>query len=295
MTDINPRAVMGSNLSPDAPDYAKMEVERLAKDYGELVVNVKALIEEAKEVPRPFPDKDTRDGAASLIKRIRDAKVRVEGFHEIEKQEFLRRGQGVDNFFFRLWDTLMRRDKKNKPGAADILQAELTDYDTKVLEAERARRQREADEQERIAREAAQKAEQERQAAEEARLAAERARKPEIVEAKEAVADQKEVAASESKVEAVIAQGRAEDAHIATLARPADIMRNRGDDGTLSTMATEPYAVVEDDTLLDKEKLWPFISLEAKEKALRGWARNNGHTVQMAGAKIGKKPKSVVR
>ena len=44
-------------------------------------------------------------------------------------------------------------------------------------------------------------------------------------------------------------------------------MRQRGTDGTLTTMARENYAEVLDATKLDKEALWPFISLEAKEKA----------------------------
>ena len=53
-------------------------------------------------------------------------------------------------------------------------------------------------------------------------------------------------------------------------------------------MTTESYAVIEDEALLDKEKLWPFISLDAKEKAFRAWAKTTGHNVQMLGAKVGR-------
>ena len=60
-------------------------------------------------------------------------------------------------------------------------------------------------------------------------------------------------------------------------------------------MATEPYALVEDFELLDKAALWPFIKQDVIEQALRAWARTTGHNQQMAGAKIGRRPKTVVR
>ena len=96
-------------------------------------------------------------------------------------------------------------------------------------------------------------------------------------------------------METELAIGKAEQAHIDTLAKPADIMRTRGTDGTLSTMATEPFAEVTDRDQLDKAKLWPFFTDEAIEKALRAWAKTTGHKVSMDGASIGKRPKSVVR
>ncbi len=73
-------------------------------------------------------------------------------------------------------------------------------------------------------------------------------------------------------------------------------MRHRDtESGTLSTMADEPYAEILDAALLDKNTLWPFISEDAKGKALRAWAKTTGHRQQMAGASIGKRQKSVVR
>ena len=126
-------------------------------------------------------------------------------------------------------------------------------------------------------------------------MAAERARKPETTVAKSAMADLAESAASGSKIEADLALGKAEEAHIATLAKPADLVRTRVDEGPTVTMATEPYAIIEDESLLDRDRLWAFISLDAKEKALRAWAKTTGYNHPMAGAKIGRRPRSVVR
>lgn len=302
MSDVNPREAIGGNFPPLARsiaategDFAAVVTAFLEDEFGSRPKIVAALLDEARALPAVIEDDETKGKVASLIKRIRDEAKALDAIHGKEKTPYLRGGQAVDQFFFGLIDKLARRDKKNKNGAADVLGNRLTDYDTRILLAEQERR-RKAEEEERRRAEAAQ-AEADRLAAEaeEARIAAERAKKPETVAAKEAVAEVREEASGAARVEATIATGRAEEAHIATLARPADIMRTRGEDGTLSTMATEPYAEVEDDAKLDIAKLWPFIALDAKEKALRAWAKTTGHNVQMAGARIGRRPKSVVR
>lgn len=306
----NPRAGVGHNMPPlarsiaaEQGDFAAVTTAFLEEEYAKHPDVVEALLEEcatllrdpASGALREIADDDMKGRVVSLMKRLRDEAKALDAIHGKEKTPYLRGGQAVDQFFFGLIDKLARREKRNRPGAADVLQEKLTAYDTKLLHAEQERRRREAAEQERIAREAQEKAAREAREAEEARLAAERARKPEIIEQKGAAAASAEIRAGESHVEAQVAAGRAEEAHVATFAKPADLMRRRGDDGTLSTMATEPYAVVEDDSLLDKEKLWPFLSLDAKEKALRAWAKVTGYGQQMPGAKVGRKPKSVVR
>jgi hypothetical protein len=276
-------------------DYAKEEVDRLANEYGQFVDLTEELTAEGAALLGTIADPDTKGKAASVIKRTRDAAKRVEGVRELEKMPHFRRGQGVDQFFNGLIDRLARRDKKNRPGISDQLQQELTEYDTRVLLAEQERRRKIAAEEARKA--AAAAAEQARLAreAEEARLAAERARKPETQAAKEEVAQVAEAQASEARIEATVQADVAEAAYVDTLAKPAEIMRQRGDDGTLTTMQREFYAEVVDANLLDKEALWAFVSLDAKEKALRQWAKNTGYRQQMAGASIGSRPKSVVR
>jgi hypothetical protein len=304
MSEVNPRAVSGDNTN--APDYALQESQRLRIDYALLETTVTELETEAQAIllgPDGEPikpgtviqDNDGKGKVTSMIKRIRDAATRANSFRESEKQPHFRRGQGVDMFFFGLIDRLSKRDKKNRDGVGDALQRELNEYDNRLLLEEQARRraaaeaaQREAD---RLAAEERDKA----RIAEEARLAAERARKPETTAAKEAIANTAEVVATEAAIAATLATNKAEDLHVQTLARPADIMRNRGVDGTLSTMAREGYAEIEDDTKLDMAKLWPFISLDAKEKALRQWAKSVGYRQEMAGAVVGFRNKSVVR
>lgn len=289
----NPRAVRGSN---EAPDYAQQVTERMRLDYAEVETTVASLLDEARELPAEIQDDDAKGKFTALIKRLRDLTKRIEAFHAKEGEPYLRGKQAVDQFFFGLWDKCARRDRKNKPGAADILLARLNDYDTRKLAEERARRQREADEAARIAQEAAAERARQEQAAETARLAAERARAPAKAEEKAKLATAAEALADAAKVEDTVAADKAQETHIATLAKPAEIMRHRdANTGTLSTMATEPFAEVLDADLLDKNKLWPFIKLEAKEQALRAWAKTTGHTQQMPGASIGKRPRSVVR
>lgn len=302
MNEQNPREVIGGNQPPlarsiaaEEGDFALVTTAFLEDEYAKQPKIVLALLEEAHALPKVIQDDDTKGKVTSLIKRLRDAAKALDAFHSKEKQPYLRGGQAVDQYFFGLIDKCVRRVKTNNPGAADVLNARLTDYDNRKLAEERARRDREAAEQARIAREAQAKADREAREAEEARLAAERARKPETAAAKTEAAVEKETAADASKVEAEVVTARAEEAHIATLAKPADIMRTRGADGTLSTMGQEKYANVVDRAALDKEALWPHIPLQDLEKALRKWAQMTDYRETMPGAEVGRRNKSVVR
>lgn len=294
---------LGRSIASEQGDFALVVTAYLEEEYAKQPAIIKSLLDEATALMRDpetgalmkIRDDETKGKVASLIKRMRDAAKALNAFHDKEKQPYLRGGQAVDQKFFGWIDKLTRRDRKNKPGAADVLNDELTDYDTRILNAELERRRLAAQEEARVAQAAAEAAAKAEREAEEARLLADRARKPEIAEKKEEVAAQKETVASDAKVDAALAGGRAQEAHIATLAKPADIMRNRGSDGTLSTMATEPFAVVENEALLDRDKLWPHIPLPAKEQAYRTWAKTTNYTQQMPGGTCGKKPKSTVR
>jgi hypothetical protein len=267
----------------------------LDEEYRAQPKAVAELLMEARDLPKEIEDDAMKGRFASLIKRLRDTAARLDAFHTKEKEPYRRGGEAVDQFFFGLIDKVARRNKNNNPGAADVLLKRLNDYDVRKLEEERVKRQRAADEAARLEREAREQRERLEREAEERRLAAERARKPEIAEQKQEAAAQSEAAADAAKIDHAVAEGQAQDARIATFAKPAEIMRQRVDDGTLTTMAQEAFAEVTDANLLDKEKLWPFIKLEAKEAAVRQWAKNTGHSQQMPGAEIGKRPKSRVR
>lgn len=286
-------SMLGDNTN--TIDYAKEEIQRLGQDYANFVGTVEDLTVEAEAIPEKIEDAETKGIVASLIKRMRDAAKRIEGVREVEKTPHLRRGQAVDQFFNGLGTRLFKAAKRDRDGLGDSLQARLTEYDTRILMAEQERRRKIAEEEARKQREAAEAAAKAAREAEDRRLAAERARLPETRETKQEAAAVAGEAASAAKIEEAVATDRAEAAYVGTLAKPADIMRQRGEDGTLTTMAREFYAEVVDATKLDKGALWPFISLDAKEKALRQWAKTSGHRQQMAGAAIGDRPKSVVR
>ena len=299
--DNNPP--IAASISAYEGDFAADVMQHLNEVYGKYEGIIAGLMEEAAALVRdpatgelkPIADAETKGKVASLIKRIRDLAKALSSFHEREKMPYLRGGQACDQRFFGWIDKLLRRDKKNRPGAADVLNEMLTDYDTMLLERERERLRLVAAEEARKAKEAQDAADKLVREAREKQEAADRARKAEIKEEKQEAAIETAVAASGAQAQAAVAAGKAEAAHVDTLSKPADLMRNRGDDGTMTTMGTEPYAVVEDAALLDKEALWPFVPLAAKEQAFRAWAKNHGYTRQMAGGKCGRKPKSQVR
>jgi hypothetical protein len=291
----NPRAVVGSN---QAPDYAQRVTEQMASEYAALNDSISALLEEARSKPTEVTSDEVALDIGALIKRLGDADRRAEAFRVAEAEPYLRGKNAVDGFFNALRDKIGRRNKNDraaKPGAVDILQARVTAYLEKKRIEEQARRDAEAA---RLREEARQRQLAEAAAAaaaEEARKAAERARKPEIVEQKTAVAQEAAAAAAAARAESEVATGQAIEAHISTLAKPADMARTRGDEGVLLTLAKESYAIVLDRSKLDMAKLAPFFTDTEVEKALRAWAKNTGYAQPMDGAEIGKKNKGVTR
>jgi hypothetical protein len=308
MSDLNPRAGIGDNVQ--VVDFAKNEVDRLKIDYAYLEETVEELT--AKSEPIEVVTKDNRDVVTGLIKDMRDAYKRINGVRESEVAPHLERQRGANGWFGMLLDKLGRKDKKAKEGEGDRLNRILTEYDTAVLEAEKERRRREAEEAAKIARakqEAEDKARREAAAAaaaaEEARLKAERARTDATRAARAQEAEEAAQAAqaasealSEARVEATVSAGRAEDTYVDTLATATDIMRNRSDDGILSGMASEKFREITDRKVLDLEKLRPYLPMAALETALNKYAESVGYSndasVQIAGARFGKKPRSKV-
>lgn len=288
----NPRAVVGDNR---APETAARVTEMLERDYGELVKSVTTLMDEARQAPSDVDGQETALKLGGIIKRLKDADKRVEGFREAEKEPHLRAGNAVDQFFHALRDKLARRQKGNKPGAIDILQARVDDWLERKRAAEEAERRRVAEDEARKAREKAAEEERLRRVAEEARQKAERARKEESIAAANAIAEKAERDAAAAKADAAAQAERAQDAHIATLAKPADMARTRGDEGVLLTQAREAYAIVVDRSQLDWAKIAPFFTDAEVEKALRGWARVTNHSQSMPGAEVGYRRKGVTR
>ena len=297
MTDTyNPRAVPGSN---QAPDYAQLETERLANDYVGLQNSLAELLAEAEAFPRGVNDDAEAVARGAVIKKLRDLDSRTEGVRVLEKEPHLRRGNAVDSFFNVIRDKIGRRVRTAKPGAIDILQADINDYQERKIAAERARQEAERREAERLAREAAQKAAKEAAEAAERAAAVERARKAETQAARQAEAEAQQRAADRAKAEAERTAAIAEEARLASLAKPADIARVRGSDqsgaGVTLTVAKEPYAMLVDRALVDMEALRPYFTDAEIEKAVRGYAKATGHRSPMPGTEIGFRNKGVTR
>lgn len=287
----NPRAIVGDNR---APDYAQRVTDEMREQYRETELRVAELIASANGLP-DLVDDESMGPWAKLIKDAKDEERRLDALREAEKAPYFRAAQAVDGYFNSLRERLVRKNRASKPGLADTLQRDVDEYFQRKLAAEQERRRREAEETARIEREKREAEYRAQQEAEEAVRAAERARKPESIEEKRATAVEAQAAAAATKAAAALAATAAEDARIATLAKPADIVRTRVDEGPLVTMGTDLYAIVENYTMIDLETLRPFITHAAIDQALRGWARSTGFSIQMQGARIGRRPKTVVR
>lgn len=297
----NPRAIVGGNAPPD---HGALAAERMNEEYGDLKKTVDELLAEAlpligsKEkniAPVYVTDDATMGDFAKLVKRLRDVAVQLASHHKREKEPYLRAGQAVDRFFFGLHELCTRRNRTDKPGAADILQARIDDFMQRKLAQEQARRNEEA----RLAREEEDRLTRKRladeEAARQALAASERARKTENVEAHQAKAADHAASAASSKAEENIARERAVETANAAAAKPADLVGTRVSDDVKVTMARENYAEVDDVAKLSMADLWPFVDDDAKVKALKAWAKVTQYKRQMEGARIGSRPKTVIR
>ncbi len=285
------------DFSPAVKEFIEAAYAQFPKDIEEMLAEARALIDDGSGKVRvlALDDISSASKIAALVKRFRDMSKLLDSHREKEKAPYFRATQQIDGTFFALMEKCLRRTKGAKPGAADVLFLIYDDWNKRRL----AEEQRKRDEAARIAREEAEekqrKAAEEARKAEEARLAEERARKPETKEAKGAVAEAAAAAAAAAATEAKIATDAAVGARLNQLAKPADLVRTRHEDGALGTMGTEKYAEVIDESKLDKNALWPFISIGEKEKALRAWAKITGHRTQMEGAEVGEREKSQIR
>lgn len=307
-TAENPRAVTGNN---EAPDYAQRVTADMTRDYAEISKTVTDLLNEARAAPATVNSDEEMGVCARIIKRLRDTAARAEAFRVKEKEPYLRGGEAVDTFFHSMIAKCARQPHKktDKPGAADILQAHVHDFNERKL-AEETRKREEA---ERIARDNAARAEQVR-LAEEQRLrdeeqkrldslaAAEASKKPKTAEKHEAKAAEHagNIAVQGGKVaeaRAIEDAARADlsDARAASTAKPADMVRTRLDDGVTSTMAKEPFVQVVDATKLNFLTLAPFFKADHIEMALKNWAKTTQYKTPMTGAIIEMRRKTVIR
>ena len=296
MTQLNPRAVIGDNQDVD---QAQIVSDRLTALYFQSVQSIDELLGKVPSMPEKVSSDADALMLGALIKQLRDQDNKLEAFRESEKQPFLRGGNAVDNFFHSLRDKIARRkrgDRSVKPGAIDILQGRIDDWQTAKRAAELARLEADRLEAARVSRDEQARLRKQLEEAEAARLAAERARTEQTKATKAAIADAEAAKAAHAKALADIAAERAKDAELATQISSADLVRVRAENGgVMLTSRDEGYAFVTDRNLIDLEKLRPFFTQFELEKALRGWAKSTGFEMTMEGAEIGFRQRGVTR
>lgn len=262
----------------------------LRETYGEFFKIVDALLAEARTFPARIENEEQLEKATALVKNFRVENAKLASHHKKESDPYFRAKQMADEIFFVVSSKIGRRNPKDSAGASDIIQARVDDFIERKLEAEDRERQRASEEAARVLADAKKKADALAAEAEEARLKAERAKAPAQVEAKAVAAKESERAADAAAVEVAAAEEQVEAAYIATLAPDTDKGKVRTG-GSLVSAQRKDYALVEDEKLLDKEKLWPHISPTEKQLALNRWAKATFFCEPMPGAKIGSRTK----
>lgn len=299
-------------------DHARIETERLRDEYQPLLTTFGRLSSEADAVAEPTSDAEAV-AAGGIIKRMRDLRHEAEATRVVEVEPHLRRKNAGDGFFNGIIEALQPADKRtrqSRPGLIDKVQAKIDAYQNKKEAAERARLEeenRKAEAARRAAEEAAaaerrrlEAAERERREAEDraARARTEETRRQRETEAKDAQVREVAAAAAAKAAEVTVAKAteQSQDARIATLARPAEVVRTRGQTAesgdVLLTKATEKIAqLVDRGALTDEAKLilFEFLTDAEVDKAVRAYANSTGHRGKMAGCLIEIRKKGVTR
>ena len=280
----NPRAIPGSN---QAPDYAQRITAEMAANYDTLASSVTTMLAYAKTLPGIVESPEDSEKLSKAVKDMGDADDRAEAFRVREKEPYLRGGNAVDQFFKGIQDRLRK-------GRA-ILTARVHVYNEKRRIAEENRRLAELQKAREEADAAARKHAAEIVAQREAEQSAARARKVENIEAHEQNAEAHAINAGGARVEAMIAQTAADDARIAALQKPAEMVRERFDSGVLNTMAQKPHIEIIDASKLDMTVLRPFIKEEHLLQALKIWGKTTSYKKTMPGAIVEMRAETVIR
>jgi hypothetical protein len=263
---------LGHNRVPYDPEGL---TDWLQQDYGELLSHARDLLADADELPSTVESSLDLSAVAAITMKLRDLAARAESHRKAEKEPWLRQGEVVDTFFFKLKQPL---DAKRND-----LQGRLDTFKQKQLAAERARREAEAA----AARKAQIEALRQR---EEAELAARRARTLETQTARE-------ITAATARVDAALADIKAEETALAAMASSSSLVRERfqGDRSGMVGMRKKPVCIIEDVSKLDLELLRPYLKEEALLLALRAWAKTTGYSQEMPGAIVALRDSVVVR
>lgn len=245
------------------PDPIAVLRDELEAESQTLLRRRDQLMDARERVP-PIDSDDAVKQVSDYIRQISECIKTAEGARVGRKEPFLASGRAVDGFFKGITDPL---DKLKSE-----VQRRLTTYQREKEARERREREERAAEARRQADAAAAAArEAERQ------MQSERDLKEALVrqqEAERAAAD-----ATRAEKEAV--------------AKPADLVRTRGDMGAVATLRSEWTFADLSREEIDLERLRQHLSIDALERAVRSFIKAGGR--ELRGVRIYEDHKSVVR
>ena len=251
---LNP---IGHNSPPSDAEY----LENHLRDVNEPLLNgAQKLIEAADRIPTTIEDEETAAKVSDFIKLVNGSKKNLENNRVTEKEPFLKLGRVVDGFFKTVTDSL----DKAKARAQKPLDA----YLLKKAAEERKRREEEA--------------------------AALRKKQEEELAAANALEKANKATASDNMLEqAAATEAAAQKAQEAAEAKQSDMAKARGTMGAVASLRTRIVGEVVDMKTIDLEKLRPYMTMEAVQKALNLYVSAGGR--ELRGANIYEKSETVVR
>jgi hypothetical protein len=230
--------------------------DELSVDYGYLERAVASIRDEGGTLPAVINDEKTQGHWQDVIKQMDDKIKAINPKREEVKSPYLAAGRTVDGFF---------QGVIQRVGA---LRKEITDLTDGYLTRKR-------DEERRVREEAAAKLRAEQEAAAKlAREAQERADR-QAAQHRKAASEASRAKAEEAERESARLREEAAAAEVAAQAKSADLSRTRSDGGSLGSLAdTWNFRILEIEDLKGAA-IWPFVSRDAKEKAVRAFMKAN--------------------
>jgi chemotaxis protein histidine kinase CheA len=253
-----------SGLGHNAGNMAESLRDDLTEKHEGIRSRAAELIAASERVPASIDNDETAGKIGDFIKQITACHKAAEGARVAEKEPHLAASRVVDGFFKAVTDPLEKAKKE--------IERRLTSYLREKADAERKAR----DEAARI----------EREAAEAARKAAEEAER----QAKDSATLQ---TAIDAEVAAKQASADAERARKAAEANAAELSRNRGDYGSVSSLRTFWDFSDIDRATIDLETLRHHLPTDAMEKAVRSFIKAGGRDLR--GVRIFENTQAAVR
>lgn len=251
---------LGHNNPPDPPDPIDLLSQRLRADNFETFGRVAELTASAGKAPKTIMTEDQAQKVTTLVKMLKTAKTRAGRVRTAEKQPFLQGGRAVDALFKSEAETPCQE-------WIDDLEGRLAKFQLRKVEAERRRREQEAD-----------------------RLAAEAEKKTKAaIDAADQGAPDAELAR-----DALQTRDEATDARLQSLAGVSDLGRTRdAGTGAVASFRKVWTFEIEDPSKIDLNTLRQHLSADEINKAIARFVRAGGR--DLGGVRIFEDIKTTVR